>query len=56
MNEQQKMNYIKNADNQIYTDNDICPHCGTYTPDGRVCTNCLKQNDLFEPKTEYIEM
>ena len=39
-----------------YSIDEICPCCGTYTADGSVCTNCLKQNDLFEPKVEYIEM
>ena len=38
-----------------YSPDEICPICGTYTPDGDVCPNCLKTHDLYEPKVSYTE-
>ena len=38
-----------------YTQDEVCPICGTYSPDGAVCTNCLKTYDLYKPKVYYLE-
>ena len=38
-----------------YSLDEICPICGTYTPEGDVCPNCLKAHDLCEPKVSYTE-
>ena len=38
-----------------YSPDEICPVCGTYTPDGDVCPNCLKAHDLYELKVTYTE-
>jgi hypothetical protein len=39
----------------IYAQDEVCPICGVYSPDGDVCPNCLKSYDLYEPKTLYFE-
>ena len=39
-----------------YSDAEICPICGRYTPEGQVCDSCLKQHDLYEPKVQYIKI
>ncbi len=38
-----------------YSQDEICPICGAYSPDGDVCTICLKAHDLYEPKVSYVE-
>ena len=38
-----------------YSQDEVCPICGTYSPDGAVCTNCLKTYDLYKPKVSYLE-
>ena len=34
---------------------DVCPACGTYTPDGEVCNRCLKPYGLDKKKITYID-
>ena len=38
-----------------YSQDEICPICGTYSVDGSVCPNCLKAYDLYEPKIDHSE-
>lgn len=38
-----------------YASDEICPICGKYTPDGGVCSSCLKAHDLYEPNVSYIK-
>lgn len=38
-----------------YTQDEVCPICGAYSPDGDVCPNCLKTYDLYKPKVSYLE-
>ena len=38
-----------------YTQDEVCPVCGAYSPDGDVCPNCLKTYDLYKPKVSYLE-
>ena len=47
-----------NVDSQSllwYTQDEVCPICGAYSPDGDVCPNCLKTYDLYKPKVSYLE-
>ena len=39
-----------------YSSQEICPVCGIYSADGGVCSNCLKEHGLYEPKVLYIEV
>lgn len=43
------------SEHGTYSINDTCPHCGRYTPNGEVCTACLKDFDLYEEKPHYGE-
>lgn len=40
---------------KLYTQSDTCPICGVYHPDGYVCTECLKQCGIYNPREEYLE-
>ena len=46
---------IINPNDIIYTVDEICPCCGTYTTDGSVCNKCLNDNGLYKPKTTHYE-
>ena len=39
----------------IYSQDEICPVCGAYNPDGNVCVNCQKEYDLYESNTVISE-
>ena len=36
----------KHIDTIIYSFEDVCPCCGRYTPDGNVCSECLRVNNI----------
>lgn len=38
-----------------YSQDEVCPICGTYTPDGSVCVCCQKTYNVYKPKNSYIE-
>lgn len=38
-----------------YAQDEVCPICGAYSPDGDVCPNCLKTYNLYKPKVSYLE-
>ena len=38
-----------------YAQDEVCPICGTYSPGGDVCPNCLKTYNLYKPKVSYLE-
>lgn len=38
-----------------YSSDEICPICGTYSPDGDVCVTCKQAHGLYKPKTTYSE-
>ena len=38
-----------------YSQDEVCPICEAYSPDGDVCPNCLKTYDLYKPKISYLE-
>lgn len=49
-------NLIQDTNRKVtYTQQEICPICGRYQPDGEVCNECLKQYDLYIPKPTYID-
>ena len=43
------------AQNVQYSQDEICPACGNYSPDGDVCPQCLKAFGLYKPKITYNE-
>ena len=45
----------KEPEKVLYTSQEICPVCGIYTPDGGVCTGCLKKYGLYESKKLYFD-
>lgn len=38
-----------------YAQDEVCPICGAYSPDGDVCPNCLKTYNLYKPRVSYLE-
>jgi ribosomal protein L32 len=46
---------MESNSNIKYNQDEVCPICGRYQPDGEVCKECLKQYELYKPKSHIEE-
>ena len=50
----EKVEVDSDTPTRLCPQSDTCPICGTYHPDGYVCTECLKKWGIYKPKEEYL--
>lgn len=53
--ESTKKKLLISSDKGTYMMTEICPVCGSYTPDGDLCICCQKEYNLYKPKVHYEE-